>query len=153
MPGVRDFLSRFRPAGAPGAGRAAVPADRRHELEAELGPVLALLDEPGATCADVIAAAQRDAEQAITVARSEAAAIVRAGRERATSIAAGLVQQAVAAAQAEAELIVAAGARDAASIRERARQRVPMLADRAVSLIRDLADPGRADEAAPQGRS
>ena len=53
MPHVRDFLSRFRPAGAPGAGRAAVPADRRRELESELGPVLMLLDGPSAECTEI----------------------------------------------------------------------------------------------------
>ena len=54
MPHMRDFLSRFRPAGAPGAGPAAVPADRRRELESELGPVLMLLDAPSAECSEIV---------------------------------------------------------------------------------------------------
>jgi hypothetical protein len=49
MPELRDFLARFRPAGAPGtAARAAVPADRSRELEAEVEPVLALLEDTDA---------------------------------------------------------------------------------------------------------
>jgi hypothetical protein len=44
LPQARDFLNRFRPAGAPGAAsRVAVPADRTAELASELVPVLALL--------------------------------------------------------------------------------------------------------------
>jgi hypothetical protein len=50
VPDLRDFLSRFRPAGAPGAALAGVPADRRRELEAEVGPVLALLAGTQAEC-------------------------------------------------------------------------------------------------------
>jgi len=44
VPGLRDYLDRFRPAGVPGAGGAGVPADRPRELETELTTVLALLD-------------------------------------------------------------------------------------------------------------
>lgn len=45
MPAMRDFLERFRPAGAPGPAAAAVPADRPAELAAELEAVFALLNE------------------------------------------------------------------------------------------------------------
>src|SRR5512135_1507062 len=50
MADLRDFLARFRPAGTPGAARAGVPADRPAELEAEVGPVLALLAGTDAEC-------------------------------------------------------------------------------------------------------
>ena len=145
MPHVRDFLSRFRPAGAPGAGRAAVPADRRSELESELGPLLVLLDEPSAECADIIAAAKLDAEQIIGAARTEADGIVSAARRQAAASVAELVQQALAAARSEAAAIVAAGAAEAAAIRKRALQRTPALADRAVMLVRELRTLGSAD--------
>ncbi len=144
MPHVRDFLSRFRAAGAPGAGRAAVPADRRRELESELGPVLMLLDGPSAECTEIVRAAQRDAEQIVRDARSEADAIVSAARRRAAASVAELVRQAVSAARTEADAIGAAGAAEAAAIRERTRQRLPALADRALALVRDIADFGRA---------
>ena len=62
MPQLRDFFSRFRPAGAPGAAaRAGVPADRLREREAEVGPVLALLDSTEAECERIVGQARRDA--------------------------------------------------------------------------------------------
>ncbi len=144
MPHMRDFLSQFRPAGAPGAGRAAVPADRRRDRESELGPVLAALDGPGAECADLVAAAHRDAEQIVATARREADDIVSAAQRHAADLVAELVQQAVSSAQIAAVSIVAAGAADAAAVTERARQRLPVLTDRAVALLRDLGDEGSA---------
>ncbi len=142
MPHITDFLSRFRPAGTPGAGRAGVPADRQRDRESELGPVLAALDGPSAECTDLIAAAQRDAEQIVATARTEASAIVAAARGRAADIVAELLQHAVSTAETEAASILAAGAADAAAIAERARQRLPVLAERAVVLVRDLGEEG-----------
>jgi hypothetical protein len=78
---LRDFLSRFRPAGAPGAARVGVPADRSRELEAELGPVLALLAGTDAECRRIITRARRDAEQITAEARAEAAAIAAASEK------------------------------------------------------------------------
>ena len=61
MPDLRNFLSRFRPAGTPGAPmRGGVPADRVAEREAELQPVLELLEETR-TQAERIRAAAREA--------------------------------------------------------------------------------------------
>jgi vacuolar-type H+-ATPase subunit H len=142
VPHMRDFLSRFRPAGAPGAGRAAVPADQRRQLESELGPVLMLLDGPSTEDTAIVAAARRDAEQVLRLARSEADGIGAAARQRAAASIAELVQEEAAAGRAEAAAIASAGAAEAAAITERARQRLPLLADRAVTLVRNLGDPG-----------
>jgi vacuolar-type H+-ATPase subunit H len=142
VPLMRDFLSRFRPAGAPGAGRAAVPADRRRQLESELGPVLMLLDGPSAECSGVVAAAQRDAEQIVHLARTEADRIRSAAQQRASASVAELVQRAVATARAEATAIATGGAAEAAAITERAGQRLPLLTDRAVALVRSLGEQG-----------
>jgi cell division septum initiation protein DivIVA len=139
---MRDFLSRFRPAGAPGAGRAAVPADRRRERESELGPVLMLLDGPSAECSAIVAAAQRDAAEILDAARAEADRIRSAARQRATASVDEHVQAAVAAARTEAAQITAAGAAAAAAVAQRARLRLPSLANRAVGLVRDLGDDG-----------
>lgn len=149
MPGVWDFLSRFRPAGAPGAGRAAVPADRRREVESELGPVLLLLEGPSAECAEIIATAQQDAEQIVADARSEADSIRSAARRQAEAGIAELVQQAVSAARSEAAGITAAGAAEAAAIRERASRRLPAMADRAVRLVKTLGEPSDEHEVLP----
>jgi vacuolar-type H+-ATPase subunit H len=141
---MRDFLSRFRPAGAPGAGRVAPPADLRRELESELDHVLMLLDGPRAECCRIVAAAQRDAEQILRSARSEADDIRAAAQQRAAASVVELVEAAVATARTQAAAIAAAGAAEAAAITERARRRLPTLADRAVAMVRDLANSGGA---------
>lgn len=143
---VRDFLSRFRPAGAPGSGRTAVPPDRRHQIESELVPVLMLLDGPSAECADIVLAAQLDAEQIIGAARQEADSILSAAHQQADARSAELVQHAVAAARTDAATAVARGRAEAEAIRQRARERVPVLSHRAVALVRDLANLGSAAE-------
>ena len=62
MPRVRDFLYRFRPAGAPGAAAAAaVPIDRTAELTAELKPLFASLARTERECADIRERADGDA--------------------------------------------------------------------------------------------
>jgi vacuolar-type H+-ATPase subunit H len=121
VPHMRDFLSRFRPAGAPGAGRAALPADRRRQMESELSPVLMLLDGSSAEGSQTVAAARRDAEQILRLAHSEAEAIREAEQQRAAASVAEVVQAAVAAARAEAAAIASAGADEATAIGERAR--------------------------------
>jgi vacuolar-type H+-ATPase subunit H len=142
VPHMRDFLSRFRPAGAPGAGRAAVPTDRRRQLESELGTVLMLLDEPSAEGSGIVAAARRNAEQMLRLARSEADGIRAAAQQRAAASVAELVQEAVVAARAEAAAIASAGAAEAAAITERARQHLPLLTDQAVALVRGIGEDG-----------
>lgn len=139
MPQLRDFLDRFRPAGAPGAAaRAAVPVDRRGELEAELGPVLALLDSVDAECAHMVAQARYEAARITAAAREEAAAQLRDADRRAAAVRAEAVQEAQAAARGEAAGAVARARREARQVRELAGQRTPALVSRAVALVRDL---------------
>ncbi|HEX6501083.1 MAG TPA: hypothetical protein VF054_18945 [Micromonosporaceae bacterium] len=82
MPGFRDVLDRFRPAGTPGppAG-AGVPVDRAASAAVELEPVFAALAE-----ADRAAQRYRDdaaarAEQRVRTAGTEAADLVAAARQ------------------------------------------------------------------------
>ncbi len=131
VPDLRDFLSRFRPAGAPGAALAGVPADRRRELEAEVGPVLALLAGTQAECERIITQARLDAGQLVAEAGTEAAAIAAVAREEAA-------RRVMAAARDEAAAAVRDAERQAAGTRELAAQRVPALAGRAVDAIRRL---------------
>ena len=142
MPHMRDFLSRFRPAGAPGAGRAVVPADRRRERESELSPVLMLLDGQSADCSAIVAAAEHEAAQILREARAQADSISAAARERAAASVDELVRAAVDAARTRAAELRETGAADAVAITRRARRRLPSLADRAVGLVRDLGDGG-----------
>jgi len=145
VPQLRDFLSRLRPAGAPGAALAAVPAEPGRRLEAELGPVLTLLDGVDAECARLIAAAQRDAEGITAAARAEAASVASGAQQRAAAVRQQTRHEILAAARAEASATTASAGQQAGLMRELARQRLPGLAQRAVALIRDL--PGVDDQA------
>jgi vacuolar-type H+-ATPase subunit H len=147
VPHMRDFLSRFRPAGSPGAGPVAIPADRRRERETELGQVLVLLDGPGAECARIVGAARRDAEEILSAARSEADAVISAARRQAAATADQLVREALTSARAEAAALEAAGAARASAIRERAGKHVPGLAEQAVRRIKELAAPASSGRA------
>ncbi len=141
MPQLRDFLDRFRPAGAPGAAaraRAGVPADRSRELAAEVGPVLALLDEPTAEGAALVERARQDAASLLAAARAEAAAITANGARRARTVREEALQEAVGAAQAEAARMVADAQARAAQVQVLAEKRMPGLVERAVAEIRLL---------------
>jgi cell division septum initiation protein DivIVA len=143
VPGLRDYLDRFRPVGAPGAGGAGVPADRSRELEAELTAVLALLDDVHSECADLVAQARRDAERIVATARGEAAAVADGADRRARAARDEAAREVLAAARAEAVGTVARADQQASRVRDRARQRIPALASRAVGLVRDLGtEPG-----------
>jgi cell division septum initiation protein DivIVA len=139
MPQLRDFLSRFRPAGAPGAAaRVGVPADRSRELEAEVGPVLALLEDVDAECARILDQARRDADDVRAAALAQAAAITADGDRTAQGVREEAARQVLDEARNEASQAVETAQRQAARIRELARLRMPALADRAVAEIRQL---------------
>jgi hypothetical protein len=140
MPPLRDFLTRFRPAGSPGAAaaRVGVPADRSGELAAEVAPVLARLDDTAAERERLIAQARRDAEQIVAAARSAADAIAADAAQRAETVREQAAQQVVAAARKQAARTTQVAAQQAAQIRELARQRMPVLVSRVVSTIRQL---------------
>jgi len=136
--GLRDYLDRFRPAGAPGAGGTGVPADRPRELETELTTVLALLDGVHAECTSIVAKARRDAERMVAAARGEAAAVADDADRRARAARERAAREVLAAARTEAVGTVAHAEKQALRVRERARQRIPALASRAVGLVRGL---------------
>jgi hypothetical protein len=140
MPQLRDFFSRLRPAGAPGAAaaRAAVPADRFRELEAEVLPVLMLLDGTQAECEQIVGQAKRDADDIRTAARIEAAAITADGDRRARAARNQAARQIAAAASDDSAAMVAAAEQQAVRIRTLAGQRMPAMVSRAVGEIRQL---------------
>jgi vacuolar-type H+-ATPase subunit H len=146
LPQARDFLDRFRPAGAPGAAsRAGVPADRAAELASELEPVLALLAGTDAECRRIIATAQREAEQIGERAREQAAAVAAEARRLARAAQDEAVEHALAAAHAEADEVqrsaAAQSGRGRAAFAEGPADRLAALA---VELILALPDSGRA---------
>jgi cell division septum initiation protein DivIVA len=139
MPPLRDFLARFRPAGSPGAAaRAGVPADRSGELESEVAPVLARLDDTQAERERLIAQARSDAEQIVAAAQSEAGAIAADAAQRARTVREQAAQQVMTAAREQAARTIEDARQQAAQTRERARQRMPALVSRIVGTIRQL---------------
>ena len=138
MPPLRDFLTRFRPAGSPGAARAGVPADRSGELNAEVAPVLARLDDTEAEHERLIAQARREAEQIVAAARSAADAIAADGARRSETIREQAARQVLTAAREQAARTVQDAGQQAAQTRELARQRMPALVSHVVGTIRQL---------------
>jgi len=139
MPPLRDFLTRFRPAGSPGAAaRAGVPADRSGELESEVGPVLAFLDGTEAERERLIAQARGEAEQIVAAARSAAGATAADAAQRAGTVRQQAAQQVLTAARGQAARTADHARHQAAQIRELARLRRPALVSRAVDTIRQL---------------
>jgi hypothetical protein len=133
---ARDFLDRFRPAGAPGpAARAGVPADRAAELAAEVEPVLALLDGTYAECQQIIAAARQEADRITAEAQAHVAAIGQeAGRQARTArdqAAAEVLTQA----RVQAQAATADASRQALQISRLAGRRLPVLVAAAAGLV------------------
>jgi regulator of protease activity HflC (stomatin/prohibitin superfamily) len=77
MPGLRELLSRFRAAGAPGApGVAGMPVDRRADVTAELEPVFAALAATTAECERLRADGAAEAQRCLDEARNRAASML-----------------------------------------------------------------------------
>ncbi|MGZ4601972.1 MAG: hypothetical protein ACXV3S_00025 [Kineosporiaceae bacterium] len=139
MPNVRDILRRFRPAAAPGpAATGGVPADRVAEREAELAPVLALLEEVEQECAQLLEAARTAAAERRSQGAGQVEAILAAGRRRADAerAAAAAAQQRLA--DEEAQRIVRDGRDQARRTVEAARRRLPELVAAAAEQVRVL---------------
>jgi hypothetical protein len=146
MTQTRDFLDRFRPAGAPGAAaRAGVPADRVRELAAEIEPVLALLDDVHAEYEQILGEAHRTAARIAAEAHTEVMRIERDGQRRARAARDEAAAAVLAQARAEARQAAAVADRQALGVRRLAKRRMPELVAAAVRLVRagqdDIAGP------------
>ncbi|MGW1259414.1 hypothetical protein ACWD5Q_30570 [Streptomyces sp. NPDC002513] len=142
---LRDFLARFRPTGAPGAAVTGVPADRAAERAAELDAPLALLTDTQEEAAGIRASADREAAAIRERAARQAADIVAAARSRTPQVRQEAATPFRRAAVREAEELRAAGERAASLVRERARERMTALVDRAVAdALRSARGPGGA---------
>ena len=137
MTQTRDFLDRFRPAGAPGAAaRAGVPADRVRELAAEVEPVLALLDDVHAECDQILGEAQREAARIAAEAHTEVMRIERDAQRRARAARDQAAAAVLAQARAEAQQAAVGADRQALGVRRLAKRRMPELVATAVGLVR-----------------
>jgi hypothetical protein len=147
---IRELLSRFRPAGAPGAaGRAAVPADRLAEHSAELAAIFDLLAATHAEAARIRTAAAVAAERRNREANEEALRIVAAARARADAERAAAFAAARADAETAGGALVDQARRDADEIRQRVDRRLAEYVARLVAVARREAagqQSGTADE-------
>ncbi|WP_367325739.1 hypothetical protein [Streptomyces sp. HUAS ZL42] len=150
MAGLRDFLTRFRPAASPGrAAPGGVPADRSAELRAELAPPLALLEQAEAEARTVRERADDAAASRRRQAERQAEAIVAEAGEEALRVRERAAEQVLRAAEGEAAALRAAAEREAAAVRNRARTRTSPLADRVVALVLEDLAPGKGSSPAP----
>lgn len=149
MPVGRDFLSRFRPAGAPGsAARAAVPADRTRELADELEPVLALLDSTDAECQQIVARAGQEAARIRAAARADAERIAAEAACQARAATDEAARRVLTQARAQAAEATTAADEQARLVGQRAARRLPALVARAVALVQAGPPPDAVRDAA-----
>jgi vacuolar-type H+-ATPase subunit H len=143
VPALGEILRRFRFHGVPGAPSAvAVPADRTAELERELAPVFAALEEAEAggraTLEWAAQAADRRRAEATVAARrvvSEATASAAAARTEAASAT-------LRAAEAGRVEVLAAARAEADRVAGQAAERVPALVEAVVAHVLVLGAPG-----------
>jgi hypothetical protein len=146
----RDFLTRFRPVGAPGPGTAAgVPVDRSAEVSAELEPPLALLRQAEDEAQRVRERAAAEADRRRRTAEALAEETVARARAGAAQVRARSAERVRLAAGARAAELIETSERDARRVRRRAQERMPALVDRVVAAVsRELGlprPPGPAD--------
>jgi hypothetical protein len=154
MPDLRNFLSRFRPAGTPGAPmRGGVPADRVAEREAELQPVLELLEETRAQAERIRAAAREAADDRRRQAGQQADAVIAAARLRADAERTATRNRAVEAVCDERRRAETEAVRLADRIRELARGRLDALAAHAAEPILAALEPVTDHTAGPTSRT
>jgi hypothetical protein len=143
MPRVRELLSRFRPAGAPGAASGAgVPVDRKAGLAEELEPVLAALDATQRECESLRESTVSAASARVTEATTQAGLIVERARADAAAARAATAAQAHQRAADETARLAADAAAEADEVLRSARQRRPQLVAAVVAAVRrELVDP------------
>lgn len=138
MANIREFLYRLRPAGAPGAaGPAGVPADRRADAEQELAAVFAALEEVEATCTQIDAQAEREAQRRTEQAHRMAGALVARARAAATADRAEAAATAVREARDQSDEMLLRARESAARARAAVDERIPQLLPRITARARE----------------
>jgi len=116
-----------------------VPADRAAESEAELDGVLAALADTQQSCADMIAAAERDAAAIRARAATEAETLVRQARDARQSVRADAAAQVGDPVKDDVTRLLSTADDRASAERARAEQRIPDLVARAVADVQAMA--------------
>ncbi|MEU8233254.1 hypothetical protein AB0C12_27045 [Actinoplanes sp. NPDC048967] len=137
MPGLRDLLSRFRAAGAPGApGAAGMPVDPRAAVTAELEPVFAALAETTAEGQRLRAAGAAEAQRCLDEARERAAGTVTQARGAAEAARATETARLRERAETDVAAIEAESRTAAEQITRRAAEQLPVLVNEVVDQVR-----------------
>ncbi len=137
MPGVREILDRFRPAGAPGgATRAGVPVDRAETLVIELRPVFDELAPVLQECARIGREVAETAQRRESEAARRALAIVARARTASEAERAAAAASARARVARETERTMSVARDDAEAVRLRGEQRRARLLAAVLDLVR-----------------
>jgi len=137
-----DILRRFRFHGVPGApSTIGVPADRTAELEAELTPVLAALDDSQRRAIELVSMAEHQAAQRRAAATEQGRRVIANARARAGPARAEAAAERLAVAEPERTKVLSTGVSEAERIWRLAGERTPALADRVVALVLALGAP------------
>jgi hypothetical protein len=144
---IAELLERFRHPATPGAPVAAggVPEDAAADLEAELRPLLAALDEVEDEARAVIEAANAEATAVRERGAHDAEAILDQARRQAAALRTAPPDED--AGGGEASTILAAAEAMADAIRRRARGRIPGLVARVMAAVTGTAVPEVSDVA------
>ncbi len=136
MATLGEILRRFRFHGVPGAPVTfAVPANRSAELDAELQPVLALLDDDQKRVEDLLARAKRDADRRRASAIEQASRIVADARALQDSTRAEAATEVLTRAALERAALLAAAEREVDRVERAAAERTPALVDDVVRRV------------------
>jgi cell division septum initiation protein DivIVA len=150
---LSEILQRFRFHGVPGAAApAGVPVDRTKDIQEELAPVFAALDEVQRRASELVADAARDAAVRHATSLEEADRILAAARTGAVAERADAAAQRLAVAQQERERLVSAGREEAARIERVAEERMPAVVAATVEqALAPLLRPGNRQTGAASG--
>lgn len=142
MAAIGDFLRRFRFHGVPGAPTAVgIPTDHATELEHELAPVFAALDDAQRRAAAIVPAAEEAAATRRAEASAEGRRLVAVARADAPAARAEAFAARMAQTEVEVRQVLDAGEAEATRVTSVATERLPALVDRVVAYVLALAPP------------
>ena len=131
------ILRQFR-GGVPGAPvSAGVPVDRRAELEAELAPVLARLEQPQREADAIVAAARAEVDRRGALATEAAAQLIAHARASAAAEQSRAAAEHVAEAEAQRDALFKVAVAEAERIDRASEQRVPSLVTELAARLLD----------------
>jgi F0F1-type ATP synthase membrane subunit b/b' len=138
MPRARDFLTRFRPVGTPGAAASAgVPADRVAEADAELEPLFAMLADTEAEVGRIRASADQRIAESHRLAAERVTEVLAQARLSADAERADASGRARAVANQEIAHQLAAATAQAARVRQSANDQMDAQVAEMVAAVRE----------------